>query len=200
MSGIIGKDLKTKSGKFGFPGYTGGTFAASDGYESQSNAPSAEQSRAGHVINCYQTTRGTSSVRNSNTPTSDGVYIEVNPVSKSSRFLITHTGYGYYGSGSDGTVYLKVFRHIADNPARGSATDITENVSTSTGTAYSSSVMNGYLYQLSYNDFTFKLDWQGMDWPNTTTRTAWYIETTSNGLEYRYPQGMSFLTLLELAG
>ena len=73
-------------------------------------------------------------------------------------------------------------------------------MSTSTGTAYSSSVMNGYLYQLSYNDFTFKLDWQGMDWPNTTTRTAWYIETTSNGLEYRYPQGMSYLTILELAG
>ena len=47
---------------------------------------------------------------------------------------------------------------------------------------------------------TFKLDWSGTDWPNTTTRTAYYLETTSNGQEYRYPQGLSHMTILELSG
>jgi len=199
MSGIIGKDLKTKSGKFGFPGYTGGTFTGGDGYESLSNYPYGPN-RAGHVINSYCTMRSNSDIRNSNTPTTNGVYIEVNPTSKSSRFLLMHTGYGYLDSGTDGTVYLKIFRHIADNPSRGSATDITENFNNQTGTSYSLAVITQYQYQLGYNDFGFKLDWNGIDHPNTTTRTSYHIETTSHGQQYRYPQGQSHLTILELAG
>ena len=195
MSGIIGKDLKTKSGKFGFPGYTGGTFTTGDGYDTGAGAQSA-----GHVINSYYTLRADSAIRDTNTATTDGVYIEVNPVSKSSKFLISHTGYGYYGSGTDGAVYLKLFRHIADNPSRGSATDISENVSTGTGTGYSISMINAYQYQLSYNDMTFKLDWSGIDHPNTITRTAYYLETTSNNQSYRYPQGIAHMIILELAG
>ena len=124
----------------------------------------------------------------------------VTPKSASSKFLLNHHGYGYYDSGSDGTVYLKVFRHISSSPARGSATDISENFSGSTGTAYHVSVMNGYIYNVTYNDMTFKLDWTGIDAPNTTDKIGYYIETTSQGVQYRYPQGRSYLTILELAG
>ena len=180
------------------PGYTGGNFRAVYEYENQSNYASGQS--AGSCINAYHTFRGTSSIRQSQTPTTDGVYIVVTPKSASSKFLLMHCGYGYYDSGSDGTVYLKVFRHINASPSRSSATDISENFSSATGTAYHASVMNGYLYNLTYNDFTFKLDWNGIDAPNTTTKIGYYFETTSDGVQYRYPQGRSYLTILELAG
>ena len=181
-----------------FPGYTGGNFTAGNEYHNITNYSGTET--AGHVINAYHTFRGDSDIRNSTTATIDGVFMIVTPKSASSRFLLMHCGYGYYDSGADGTVYLKLFRHISSSPARASATDISENFSSSTGTNYYNSLMNGYIYNVTYNDMTFKLDWQGIDHPNTTDKVGYYIETVSSGVQYRYPQGQSYLTILELAG
>ena len=189
-SGTIGTNVT-------LPGYSGGSFTSGNEWEGQGDFTAKS---AGCCINAYYTFRGTSTIRTSSSPTTDGVYIVVTPRSAASKFLLIHCGHGYYDSGSDTVVRLRVFRHINANPARGSATDITESFNNATGTGTSVTVMNAYQYNLSYNDMTFKLDWQGMDDPNTTTKVGYYLETLSNGGQYRYPQGKSYLTVLEFAG
>ena len=93
-------------------------------------------------------------------------------------------------------VYLAMFRHISANsttaPARGSASQL------SLGDGGNTLDLAYWAGFGSYVDIGFQFGFVGIDDPDTTAQIGYYIESVVNGGTYRFPQGASHLTILEI--
>jgi hypothetical protein len=187
-SGVMSSDVTGGSGIDALGTVTSGTF---EGTLDTSTTFPAER-----VIKVYHSHDTTSDIRSSTSYSTNGNNIVLTPTSVNSRFSFIFDGNGYYESGFDMGVYLAMFRHISANsttaPARGSASQL------SLGDGGNTLDLAYWAGFGSYVDIGFQFGFVGIDDPDTTAQIGYYIESVVNGGTYRFPQGASHLTILEI--